>query len=408
MGLLALNIVPHITEVDVFGWNLANVSQNCLHPQKIFVALAAGDGVLVNRLLLSSFIHADDYHLYYNMLSLCYKGVNLERELGSAKFLQLVAFSLVVSHSLMVLLACLLHGFFDYSATFHSCAVGFSAVLFALKYVWNQKADSTTNLYGIYVPTKHAAWAELVLISLITPNASFVGHLAGILAGILYVHALPAFSRLASRLDEGRGAAPTYTYARGFANTPPPTAHQQARPGARSSSGGTGSSYSNSSSSNSSSSSYPSSGSYQGGSSSGGYNSRSSGGSSSGSGISSGSGSGGSGSSSFFGSAVGRQPPPSAPPAPQQQQQQKQQYQQPAPSAPPLPSRGWGVGDEVDVVYVDDIDEGDTTGGAASGTGSGGGSGSGSGGGSGSGSGSGSDPYEADEIRRRRLQRFAK
>ena len=36
---------------------------------------------------------------------------------------------------------------------------------------------------------QYGAWAELVLIQLVTPNASFVGHLAGILAGLLYVAA---------------------------------------------------------------------------------------------------------------------------------------------------------------------------------------------------------------------------
>lgn len=38
----------------------------------------------------------------------------------------------------------------------------------------------------IPVPSKYIFWAELVLIQLITPNVSFVGHLAGILVGLLY------------------------------------------------------------------------------------------------------------------------------------------------------------------------------------------------------------------------------
>lgn len=36
-------------------------------------------------------------------------------------------------------------------------------------------------------PTKYAYWAELVLISVVTPNASFLGHLCGILVGLAYV-----------------------------------------------------------------------------------------------------------------------------------------------------------------------------------------------------------------------------
>lgn len=36
------------------------------------------------------------------------------------------------------------------------------------------------------MPSKYAPWAELVLIHLMVPNASFVGHLAGIIAGLAY------------------------------------------------------------------------------------------------------------------------------------------------------------------------------------------------------------------------------
>ena len=34
---------------------------------------------------------------------------------------------------------------------------------------------------------QYVAWVELVIISLVTPNASFLGHLAGILAGLFHV-----------------------------------------------------------------------------------------------------------------------------------------------------------------------------------------------------------------------------
>jgi len=35
------------------------------------------------RLLGSAFVHADDHHLYYNMLSLLWKGIQLETSMGS-------------------------------------------------------------------------------------------------------------------------------------------------------------------------------------------------------------------------------------------------------------------------------------------------------------------------------------
>ena len=35
---------------------------------------------------------------------------------------------------------------------------------------------------------QYACWAELALIQLVTPRASFIGHLGGICAGLLHVY----------------------------------------------------------------------------------------------------------------------------------------------------------------------------------------------------------------------------
>lgn len=60
-------------------------------------------------------------------------------------------------------------------------------VLFALKVITTAETPSgTAYIMGMPVPSKYAAWAELLAIHLLVPNASFMGHLAGILAGCLY------------------------------------------------------------------------------------------------------------------------------------------------------------------------------------------------------------------------------
>jgi hypothetical protein len=129
-------------------------------------------------------------------------------------FLKLILFSLVGAHSIFVLLAWILdlNNIDESLSGFHSCAVGFSAVLFALKYVLNQTLSSSSShpqssiLYGLPIPLKYACWAELVIISMVTPNASFVGHLSGILAGILYCHG-PQLLQVASRSSSPRYAS---------------------------------------------------------------------------------------------------------------------------------------------------------------------------------------------------------
>jgi rhomboid domain-containing protein 1 len=194
IACLLINILVHLHPSPYFfNSYLGDISRTCIHPKKIVDALfhKRNPQLLWDRLFLSSIIHADDVHLYYNMLSLCWKGIQLETMLGSKEFLVLILFSLVVSHSIMVFMSYFLYQFmsFDgYMSGYTTCAVGFSAVLFSLKYVLNCKSPSAQSVMGFMDPAKYAAWLELVLISLITPNASFIGHLAGILAGVLYVH----------------------------------------------------------------------------------------------------------------------------------------------------------------------------------------------------------------------------
>ena len=52
----------------------------------------------------------------------------------------------------------------DNSSYYHECAVGFSAVLFALKVVANHGVSGDENFGFFSVPKKMAVWAELLLI----------------------------------------------------------------------------------------------------------------------------------------------------------------------------------------------------------------------------------------------------
>ncbi|XP_071702963.1 rhomboid-like protein 14, mitochondrial [Rutidosis leptorrhynchoides] len=141
----------------------------------------------LKRFFLSAFYHLNESHLAYNMMSLLWKGIQLESTMGSNEFASMIAALLGLSQGITLLLAKSLM-FFDYEdAYYHEYAAGFSGVLFAMKVVLNAQSDSYSNVHGFTVPTKHAAWAELVLIQMLVPNVSFLGHLGGILAGLVYL-----------------------------------------------------------------------------------------------------------------------------------------------------------------------------------------------------------------------------
>ncbi|XP_019359181.1 PREDICTED: rhomboid-related protein 4 [Gavialis gangeticus] len=139
------------------------------------------------RLLLAPIHHADDWHLYFNMVSMLWKGIMLERKLGSIWFAYIIStFSVLIGVVYMVLEFAL--GEFMNDPSYNlNCAVGFSGVLFALKVLNNHyNPGRVSNVMGIPVSSKYACWLELVAIHLCSPGTSFAGHLAGILVGLMY------------------------------------------------------------------------------------------------------------------------------------------------------------------------------------------------------------------------------
>ncbi|PRP73882.1 hypothetical protein PROFUN_16476 [Planoprotostelium fungivorum] len=73
-----------------------------------------------------------------------------------------------------------------------NCSIGFSGILFAiLTVICNNRQQETTSFFGFFsVPSKWFPWLILLFIELLSPGTSFVGHLSGILVGLLYVYRL--------------------------------------------------------------------------------------------------------------------------------------------------------------------------------------------------------------------------
>ncbi|KAG0714015.1 Rhomboid-related protein 4 [Chionoecetes opilio] len=142
-----------------------------------------------SRLFLSAVEHVDEIHLYHNMVSFLLKGKTLERKYGSVKFfILLVLFTLATSLTYAGLALAASRHYDDYSYM-KQCAIGFSSVIFALKVLTTYYERSPySSVFGVAIPSKYAVWAELVIIHILVPNASFIGHLAGILVGLAYIY----------------------------------------------------------------------------------------------------------------------------------------------------------------------------------------------------------------------------
>ncbi|KAG7668501.1 hypothetical protein Ndes2437B_g06912 [Nannochloris sp. 'desiccata'] len=195
LALGAINVLAYLKPSslsDVLP-RIPSTRSGCLQPAKILF------GGQWSRLLWSPFLHQDDLHLYYNMASLLWKGSIIEPFMGSLGFAALILELLLLTGLIYVGIAAgaVSTGLWFGKRAFNSCAVGFSGVLFGLKVVLNAHSPGWSSIAGFNLPTKYAAWAELVLISIITPESSFLGHLSGIFAGLVHIYII---SRVVERV----------------------------------------------------------------------------------------------------------------------------------------------------------------------------------------------------------------
>ena len=116
LAVIALNAVVYLELLDFD------------YPSLFSVCLSAHE-VINNkqwiRLVLSPFFHGDDWHLYYNMISLSLKGRSLEKKYGSKYFLVLLIVFTLMDSIVYVGIQYGLYMFYD-RHSLNSCAVGFS------------------------------------------------------------------------------------------------------------------------------------------------------------------------------------------------------------------------------------------------------------------------------------------
>ena len=180
LGVLGLNLIAFFQP----GRNWPSIREACISVR------GAWFDRQWKRVFLASFYHSSDFHLYYNMASFIWKAISLEKHFGSVYFLYMIAIFSVTTNLLYVAINYALAEVLDQWSYINSCAVGFSGVLFALKVVTTHlhPAGMTRVMGFIPVPMRIACWVELVLISVLFPHVSFIGHLAGILVGFAFVY----------------------------------------------------------------------------------------------------------------------------------------------------------------------------------------------------------------------------
>lgn len=130
-------------------------------------------------------------HLGMNMMSMLSLGASLEQSIGTLQMLFTIMWQTVLCGTTSVatfwFMATVI---FDDISYLKNQMVGFSGVIFAISVINNHKSRETSqSVMGLFsVPAKWYPWVLLVVLQVLIPHVSFVGHLSGILMGTLQAY----------------------------------------------------------------------------------------------------------------------------------------------------------------------------------------------------------------------------
>lgn len=177
-ALLVVNVTVHVV---IFVFSLS------LNTFAISANLVVGSSEYY-RVVSAAFVHAGLMHIFMNMSSLLQLGLSLEAHFGSLQFLFLSVWSVLIVGTLYVGLA-VLFSYVD-EGQYYASGVGYSGVLFTYALIEAYHTTETSrSIFGFFtVPAKMYPFILLIILQVVIPNISFLGHFSGILVGLMVVH----------------------------------------------------------------------------------------------------------------------------------------------------------------------------------------------------------------------------
>ena len=147
-------------------------------------------------LLISSYAHLSFFHIFFNMSVWVFYGGLFERKWGSAKFATNILIAGLATNVIHLIISKMfsylpIFSFYVFDMLVNTCSLGVSGVLFFLISVDcfdpELPPNSGQQIFGLMpVPKRYYPWIMLALMQLMIKNVSFLGHLSGLILGLMY------------------------------------------------------------------------------------------------------------------------------------------------------------------------------------------------------------------------------
>ena len=118
------------------------------------------------RLLFAAFFHVDEWHLYYNMVSFLWKGLTLERRLGSFYFAYLIAVFSLLTNAATVALSMAAEKVMHDHSYLSQCAVGFSGscIWINIVLILSSTYSSSGCVVAVFIPTTRRVQGDIEML----------------------------------------------------------------------------------------------------------------------------------------------------------------------------------------------------------------------------------------------------
>ncbi|KNC99258.1 uncharacterized protein SPPG_05513 [Spizellomyces punctatus DAOM BR117] len=183
--------------LNIFTKDLAWTSKGCLAAWAYLKAPVAN----FHRLFANQFLHVGIFHLVLNILAFPSFAAPIERDIGTFQFLHVIFLWSFINSFLYVLLGSIL-GLITLTGWGTACSAGLSGLIFSaltVEAVLERGIFTPRRIFGREIAGVAYPWIIFGIAAIITPWASFIGHLSGILGGMLYAYHLLDFLLLPSR-----------------------------------------------------------------------------------------------------------------------------------------------------------------------------------------------------------------
>eukprot|EP00871_Galdieria_phlegrea_P005236 jgi/Galph1/5713/GphlegSOOS_G4369.1 len=186
---------------------LLNLVASLLHLNNNTICLSFSgiyDELQMYRILIAPWFCHSAPQLLSTSFLWCVIAGQLETVLGSLLLLYIVFWFIMMTGVLYMLFGWLLS---PAQLLPFECPLGISNVIFALLVIYFSVFDYTMEAFGyLHIPSWTFPWLLLIVCQAMVPTVSFVGHLSGVVAGVLFVHQICIIpnSRVLLKVEESR------------------------------------------------------------------------------------------------------------------------------------------------------------------------------------------------------------